>query len=81
MNNNIIISDTDYDIEQYNKDKLLAINILKKEIYKSKLNNIKYSEFIEKFRPIGNNGIIRKYWDELDHHIEDDWVILLYDDY
>ena len=79
MNDYIIQCEKIYidDMKKFNNDKLIAKDTLKKDILKAKLNNIKYNNFIKKYRPVGDDNIIKQLWSEIDTHSQDDWIIIL----
>ena len=79
MNDYIIQCEKIYidDMKKFNNDKLIAKDILKKDILKAKLNNIKYNNFIKKYRPVGDDNIIKQLWSEIEIYSQDDWIIIL----
>ena len=81
MNNlvNNLVSEEIYieDMKRYQNDKILAKNILKNDILNAKKNNIKYDDFKNKYRPVGDDTYIKELWDTLDSYYLDDWIIVL----
>ena len=81
MNNlvNNFVSEEIYieDMKRYQNDKILAKNILKNDILNAKKNNIKYDDFKNKYRPVGDDTYIKELWDTLDSYYLDDWIIVL----
>jgi len=77
MNN--LVSEEIYieDMKRYQNDKILAKNILKNDILNAKKNNIKYDDFKNKYRPVGDDTYIKELWDTLDSYYLDDWIIVL----
>ena len=65
------------DMNRLQNDKLLSKDIVKNDILDAKKNNIKYNEFKEKYRPIGDDTYIKRLWKSIDSYSHDDWIVIL----
>ena len=65
------------DMKRLQNDKIVAKDIIAKDILQAKLNDITYEDFKREYRPVGDDSGIKQLWSEIDSHSQDDWIIIL----
>ena len=67
------------ELHKMKQDNILAKQIVQKDILNAKLNNTKYNDFKNDYRPVGDDTYLKKIWNTLNTHNEDDWIIIFCD--
>ena len=67
------------DMSRIKGDKKIAKDIVHNDILGAKINNIKYNEFKEQYRPVGDDTYIKRLWESIDSYSYDDWIVILLD--